>query len=95
MPTAHSLAPLPSAPHCPVCGTLVDGWTAIPGDPTSGPRPGDIAICLYCVTIGVYTDALAFRRATVDEEREFMADPGVRKAFTVATLAGAATRKRQ
>jgi len=39
---------------CATCGKALDA--ASPSlDPASRPRPGDISVCIYCGTLGMYT----------------------------------------
>lgn len=41
---------------CPGCGAPNTGHTKTTGpDDPGAPQPGDVSVCLYCATVGVYT----------------------------------------
>lgn len=63
MTTAHKLA---GAPHCPNCGTLLDGVTAISGD-DAPPTTGDLSICIGCATPLTFSSPTSLRLATEDD----------------------------
>lgn len=44
---------VPSKPKCPVCGHLLSG--AMPVDGTGKPTPGDVTVCIECLSCLTYT----------------------------------------
>jgi hypothetical protein len=56
--------------HCLNCGKLVDAGTGVGHQ--RQPRPGGIALCLYCGHLQAYDDTLKMRPLT-DEEMIYVA----------------------
>jgi len=52
---------------CPTCGESADGATCIDLDNEEGPQPGDVAICIECQTVNIYTDEYSLRVPTEEE----------------------------
>lgn len=50
---------------CPYCGTDMDGAMGVTGE--SGPKDGDVNICVYCTEFSTYEGGQL--RAPTDEER--------------------------
>jgi len=70
----------PSAPHCPSCGKVNDGYTGISHTELNmKPDEGSLSICAYCGTISIFRADWSLRAPTKDELAEAMADPLVRK----------------
>lgn len=63
---------LESAPHCPACNKLLDGFTDPKGDAT--PESGNLSICSYCRTFLCFTDELQLREMTQEEIVNLPAD---------------------
>lgn len=61
---------LPFQAHCPYCGKAADGFAGT----DARPEPGDRAICVYCVKIGIYTEH-GIRKPTAEEAAEHDHDP--------------------
>lgn len=71
---------------CPNCGGQSDGFTALDSEAT--PKAGDVAICLYCLTVLVYGgDPLRLRRPTGAERADLYADPEIADARRQAAYA--------
>jgi hypothetical protein len=68
--------------NCMNCGKLIDSGASIdPGE--RSPQPGDIAICLDCAHIHIYTDDLTIRNPTDDEVVEIAGDPDIIRAVNM------------
>lgn len=78
--------------HCPSCGQELDGSTetARIGD---RPKPGDIAVCIYCAAVNQFGDDLMLEPVTGDKLAEVMADPVVEACVAVARRVMAERRK--
>jgi hypothetical protein len=75
---------LPGDPRCPACDASVNGYTDIEG--TATPTTGDISLCLYCRSLGVFVvgpDRVTVREPEAQELEEFLRDPGVQRAIGV------------
>lgn len=60
---------LETSPECSVCKKFLDGFTAM--DKKSKPKDGDFSICLYCGTLGKYSDGLTrLVKLSKQEEQE-------------------------
>lgn len=67
-------------PHCPSCGTKLDGWTALD---KGQPKPGDITICLECVTVLVFGEGLTLAKPDEVQEIILKADPEVKRGLAL------------
>lgn len=57
-------SPIPEHP-CPVCGEQND---AVMSDSDDGPpQPGDLSVCVYCLSVGVFQPNGSVRLATTEE----------------------------
>ena len=52
---------------CPVCNKKADGATCTDPDNELGPQSGDVAICVECQAINIYTEESTLRPPTVEE----------------------------
>jgi hypothetical protein len=59
---------LNSAPNCPSCEKLLDGFTHLAVD--SAPNPGDVTVCCYCSAVLQFTDDLNLTHADADNLAE-------------------------
>lgn len=50
---------VPSKPKCPVCGHLLDAATPVDG--VGRPGPGDVTVCIECLSCLRYTDDMQLR----------------------------------
>lgn len=71
---------LPTRPLCPYCDAASDGWGDPAGEPSRAPEVGDVALCLYCGEMSLYTAALMLRKPDVFEAAQLAADPDYREA---------------
>ena len=60
---------LNTAPKCPRCRAVLDGWTEM--EPGEGPRPGDVTVCVYCSTVLQYTKNFGLKRASAETIAKF------------------------
>ena len=73
---------------CPVCQTPSDAWTRLADGPGGGPKPGSVAVCVYCSSVLVYAlgaRGLSLRKPT-DAEMAAMADDGLLEVTRQYTL---------
>jgi len=71
---------------CPSCGYVFDAATeAI--EAKAKPKPGDVALCLNCINVGIYNADLSVRPATEAEIAAF--DAGTKKLIGQARIARA------
>lgn len=80
--------------RCPHCGKAADGGTAVDiGQPASHkPKPGDFAVCMYCLALNTYDDQLNLR-ATSDQERdEIQRDPRLHGVLQIVKETAAALK---
>jgi hypothetical protein len=69
----------PTAPRCPSCGRLTDGYTEAKLDAKAAlPKAGDASICAYCGALAVFTENIGLRLPTVDETASMMQDRTIR-----------------
>ncbi len=69
---------------CPHCGRVADGGTSIDDrEAVRMPKPGSLAVCLYCGSINVYTETLALRRIERTERRAMKRDPRMAKLMEI------------
>lgn len=71
-----------NASSCPSCGQVVDGATVV-GERSAVPRPGDLAVCIYCAAVNAYAlgrDGLVLEAVTGDDLILALADPNVKAA---------------
>ena len=59
---------------CPSCGQDNDGHTRATG-PAAEPSPGDVSLCFYCGTVGIFTEGGAIRLPDAAEAAELDRDP--------------------
>ena len=64
---------LPERDACPLCGHWLDAATAGPSNPDATPKPGDITVCIQCVSVLVFDEDLRVRVPTDAEQAEAMA----------------------
>ena len=64
---------------CPTCNKSLDGALGV--DYTGAPKPNDIAICLYCHSINVFTEDLTLETANAKVLREIAGDSSFKKAL--------------
>ena len=48
--------------YCPKCNALVNGFTE-----KARPKPDDLTVCIYCVTVAIFDKKLMLRVATPEE----------------------------
>jgi hypothetical protein len=79
---------------CPCCGRTAAGGTAIDDKETSrNPKPGDVAICLYCGALNVCSETLKLRRTERPERRRLLRDPRLKKLVELASWAAQDKRR--
>jgi C4-type Zn-finger protein len=71
-------------PKCPHCGKDNDGHTML-GNVLHVPHDGDVSLCAYCGGCGVFEHG-GIRTPTDDEQRDFDADPRLRRARAVLAI---------
>lgn len=64
---------------CPYCDYRTDLVTDIAGG-TTGPKAGDISLCMRCGSAAVFTRSLALRRPKPRELNEIMRDSDIQQA---------------
>jgi hypothetical protein len=67
---------------CPHCARPLDSEMGVApkgGQPARRPKPGDVAVCIGCAGLLVFTPALRRRKMTYAEELEILDDPELRK----------------
>ena len=74
---------------CPYCGLVCDASTEMQtNSPGSGPKPGDLSLCIQCAEIGRWTDELQLEKLTAEEVQEIVKlDGGVAKAMIAVRMA--------
>lgn len=55
---------------CPHCQTVIDGYKSM-RDPGDVPSPGNLMICLNCLSLCKYADDLSLAELTEDEKAGF------------------------
>lgn len=71
--------------HCPHCGALIDGHTAVDLSDACPVPEKAVCICIYCSGISIFTKA-SMRIPTDEEWREAMNDPYMQKAIAAVAL---------
>lgn len=79
--TGASQVPVSACRHC---LRVADAATPASGAPR--PKPGDVAVCLYCHRLNVYGDGLQLRLPTVAEIRVFERDPRLRQIIAAMRI---------
>lgn len=74
-----------AAALCPKCGELINSWTETGGG--RKPKPGDAAICAYCIGVSVYDADLKPVPPTPEDLAAFAASPSIRRALTALRAA--------
>ena len=73
---------------CPHCGRPLDSEAQVTEKgaprPRGGPKPGDVAVCIGCAGLLVFTKALSRRKMTYLEEMELEREPEAWKAIQYA-----------
>jgi hypothetical protein len=67
---------------CPYCSRINEWSTSATNPEAVAPKPGDIALCIGCAGIAIYT-VTGVRLPTRDEHEEALAKPAVRRALAV------------
>jgi len=61
--------------NCPVCNRVFDAHTNT-GPERTGPRKGDLSVCLYCESFLIFNDDLTLRALTDDDRIELLVKVG-------------------
>jgi hypothetical protein len=70
----------PLAPAlCPKCGELINSWTETGGG--RKPKPGDAAICAYCIGVSVYDADLKPVPPSPEHLAAFAASPSIQQVL--------------
>lgn len=75
---AHRMYDEPVA--CPYCGYQMDATTAVDGPGDKEPKAGDVAFCIACGRVAVFTSILGRLRPvppTAEQLAEYLADPRI------------------
>lgn len=71
---------------CPSCGRSAEGGTSIDDkEAAANPKPGDLAVCLFCGGLNVYTENLTLRKIERTERRRMLHDPRLKELFELLT----------
>ena len=68
---------------CPHCGYRSDRASGAFDDLPSGPKPGNVSLCLNCGKAAIFTDNLSLRKPTAPEKAELSQDPRILEAQIV------------
>jgi hypothetical protein len=80
---------------CPTCGKAADGGTSLDDKAAARmPKPGDIAICLYCGALNRYGEGLRLHPCTPAERKSLLRDPRIAKLVEIASTTSRAWRKK-
>lgn len=72
-------------PHtCPVCGKSWDAVTAVEEDQPNRPVPGDITVCIDCISVLAFDENLQLREPTAEEMYEIAGNPLLKRAIDIA-----------
>ena len=75
---------VPTKDHCPLCGYYADAYTGVSSDPNAkhhAPRSNDVALCINCGGLTIYT-VFGRRRPTDQELDEILKDETIVKVIT-------------
>jgi hypothetical protein len=88
--------PIPGSPKCPRCGKPADGGTSIDDrEAKRMPKPGDLAICLYCGQLNCYDAKLQPREVSRTERRQLLRrSPRLGELLKIAARGAQALRRR-
>jgi hypothetical protein len=80
---------------CPHCGKPCDGGISLDDRRAARvPKPGDVAVCIYCGSINTYTETLSLRRIERTEQRRMLRDPRMAKLMELAVGASKNYRRK-
>lgn len=75
---------LPDAPECKKCGAKLDGQLT-DMEMGRGPEPGDMTICMYCHTVGVFDENMKIEPLTEQElEAAYTVRPELKQYMELA-----------